>query len=56
MKIIKIKNPPNYSEIIDLIKAEWPIEYDDSSDAEKVREMEKSHNNETDTVKYLLRL
>jgi L-amino acid N-acyltransferase YncA len=53
MKIQEIKNPPDYSEIIDLINAEWPKEYSCMSDEEKINEMEKSHDNESDTVKYL---
>jgi len=53
MEIKEVKGIPDYSEIIDLINAEWPSEFDENDDA-KIKEMLKSHNENTDTVKYLL--
>ncbi len=44
---------PDYSEIIELINAEWPGEFGGNTDDEKIREMIRSHQLETDTVKYL---
>jgi len=53
MEIKEIKGIPDYSEIIDLINAEWPSEFGEADDAMKIKEMTKSHNQNTDTVKYL---
>ena len=49
----KIEGKPNYSEIIDLIVAKWPVEFGEASDKEKIAEMDNHYNRETDTVKYL---
>lgn len=54
MKIIEVKGIPDFSQIIDLINAEWPMEYGKADDAEKIRKMLESHNLETDTTKYLI--
>jgi RimJ/RimL family protein N-acetyltransferase len=53
MEFKKENQRPNYSELIDLINAAWPEEFGLLTEEEKIEEMEKSHNNETDTVKYL---
>ncbi len=54
MELLKIDGIPDYKEIIELINAEWPIEFGNIDDSEKIVEMTKSHNVETDTVKYLI--
>lgn len=48
-----INGKPNYSEIIDLINAEWTAEFGEASDEEKIAKMDNHHNEKTDTVKYL---
>lgn len=53
MIIKEIKGKPDYSCIIDLINAEWPFEFGSVDNKTKIKEMGKSHNVETDTVKYL---
>jgi L-amino acid N-acyltransferase YncA len=53
LEIVKIEGKPDYSKIIDLINALWPEEFGALSDEEKIEEMDKSHNAETDTVKCL---
>ena len=53
MEIKEITGKPDYSEIIELINAEWPLEFDNKSNKEKIEEMDKSHNLKTDTTKYL---
>ena len=53
MKIIREVGHPDYSKLIDLINAEWAKEFGILTDEEKIEEMEKSHNDKTDTVKYL---
>ena len=45
---------PNYAEIVDLINAEWPPEFGEKSEQEKIEQMQEHHNLDTDTVKYLL--
>lgn len=54
MKIQEVEGMPDYSEIITLINAEWPLEFGEVDDNDKIQEMEKSHNESTDTVKYLI--
>ena len=53
MKIEEVTGIPDYAEILDLINAEWPVEFGEKSDREKIRHMQEHHNLETDTVKYL---
>ena len=53
MKLREIKGIPRYSEIIELINAEWPPEWSEKTDEEKAEVMFQSHNIDTDTVKYL---
>ena len=53
MKIEEVKGIPDYAEILDLINAEWPAEFGESTDREKIRHMQEHHNPATDTVKYL---
>jgi ribosomal protein S18 acetylase RimI-like enzyme len=54
VKIEEIEGIPDYAEIIDLINAEWPDQFGEKTEAEKIRHMQEHHNLETDTVKYLL--
>jgi len=54
MVIKEEKGMPNYQELIELINAGWPTQFGDKNDYEKIKEMEKSHNKRTDTVKYLI--
>ena len=53
MTIKEIQGMPNYAEIIDLIKVEWPPEFKKTTDEEKIRCMQEHHNVKTDTAKYL---
>ena len=55
MELREIKGLPDYSDIIELINAEWPpeSEWGEKTEDEKVGEMIRSHNLKTDTVKYL---
>ena len=53
MEIKEITGKPKFSEIIELINAEWPPEFGEKSDKEKIEGMDKSHNLKTDTTKYL---
>ena len=54
MEIREEKGIPKYEELIDLINAEWSDKFGDMNDKEKIEEMEKSHCENTDTVKYLV--
>lgn len=54
MKIEEVRGIPDYAEILELINAEWPIEFGEKTDQEKLRHMQEHHNPETDIVKYLL--
>jgi len=54
MEIKEIKGVPDYSKIINLINAEWPSEFGNVDDKEKIKEMIKSHNEVTDRTKYLI--
>jgi len=54
MEIKEENEIPKYQELIDLINAAWPDEFGEKNDEEKIEEMEKSHNEKTDTVKYLV--
>ena len=54
MEIKEEKGIPNYQELIELINAAWPTQFGDKNDYEKIEEMEKGHNEKTDTVKYLI--
>jgi ribosomal protein S18 acetylase RimI-like enzyme len=51
--IREIRGLPDYSRILNLINAEWPPEFGDKSEDEKIRAMIDSHNESTDTVKFL---
>ncbi len=53
MEIKEVKGIPDYSKIINLINAEWPSEFGETDDTTKIEEMTKSHNENTDTTKYL---
>lgn len=48
-----IEGIPDYAEIIDLINAEWPKEFGDKNDDEKIADMIESHYPGKDRVKYL---
>jgi len=54
VEIKEITGLPDYSEIIELINAEWPREFGGKTDDEKIGEMVRSHQVQTDTVKYLI--
>lgn len=54
MEIIDEKGRPDFSQLIDLIKVEWPKEFGEVSEEEMIREMDKSYNPDTDRVKYLM--
>jgi len=49
----EIHGIPDYGSIIELINAEWPAEFGDKTDMEKIADMNESHNTEKDCVKYL---
>ncbi len=53
MMLKEIEGLPDYSEIIDLINAEWPREFGEKTDSEKIADMIDSHNTDKDRVKYL---
>ncbi|MCG8568768.1 MAG: GNAT family N-acetyltransferase [Spirochaetes bacterium] len=53
MMIKEMKGTPDYREIIDLIDAEWPHQFGNLSNDEKIKELQKGHNNQTDTLKFL---
>lgn len=54
MNIIDVEDRPDFSQLIELIKAEWPVEFGNISEDEMIKEMEKSYNPQTDSVKYLM--
>ena len=54
MKIEEIKGLPNYAEMLDLINAEWPVEFSEKTEEQRIRHLQEHHNLETDTVKHLL--
>lgn len=54
MDIIDKEGFPDFSEIIELIRAEWPVEFGELRDEEMVEEMDKSFNLDTDRVRYLI--
>lgn len=53
MEIKKINGVPDFASIINLINTEWPPEFGEKTDNEKISEMIKNFNSDTDTVKYL---
>jgi ribosomal protein S18 acetylase RimI-like enzyme len=53
MDIKEIEGLPDYAALLDLIKAEWPPEFGDATDEEKISQMIESHNLNTDTTKLL---
>ena len=54
MTIQEIHGVPDFSELIELIRAEWPTGLRDDSDSEMLRKMNESYNTQTDTVKCLV--
>lgn len=54
MEIIDVEGRPDFTQLIELIKLEWPVEFGDVSEDEMIKEMEKSYNPDTDSVKYLI--
>lgn len=48
-----IEGLPDYGEIIGLINAEWPVEFGEKTDDEKIADMIESHYPGKDRVKYL---
>ncbi len=54
-KIRKIEGKPDFTEIIDLIREEWPSELGETEDSVIIQEMEQSYNSATDSVKSLYR-
>ena len=48
-----IEGLPDYAGIIELIKAEWPPEFGEKSEAEIISEMIESHDTERDRVTFL---
>lgn len=54
MILKKIDGTPDFHLLIDLINAAWPEEWGDSTEQDKVDKLIESHNEETDTIKYLL--
>lgn len=54
MTIKEIHGIPDYAEIIDLIRVEWPGQFGKATDEEKIAHMQEHHNVQTDTVKYLI--
>ena len=53
MKIEVVDGIPDYARIIDLIKAEWPAEFGEKPDSEKIADMIESHNTDKDRAAYL---
>ena len=53
MEFKVIEGLPDYKEIISLINAEWPKEFGEKSDNEKIAEMIDSHSIEKDRTKFL---
>ena len=48
-----IEGFPDYWLIIDLINAEWPAEFGEKSDEEKISDMIESHDTEKDSVSFM---
>ncbi|HAK46903.1 MAG TPA: hypothetical protein DCO79_13420 [Spirochaeta sp.] len=48
-----IEGIPDYAEIIDLINAEWPVQFGEKSDSEKIADMRESHDVERDRTVYI---
>ena len=52
--IQRIDGTPDYIDIIDLLRAEWPPEFGASTTETIIAHYREHHNERTDTVKYLI--